>query len=165
MRWLRRRERTAPEGASLAPIRIFTRELELVGSVAPTGQRITDLLLRGQDLAFLPSGADPVPRNWVQVTPSDVLFVVPPPLAGARGSAESRSPAEARSTFPMAVTIGTYRINGAAHVQGDGARGRAALRPLTQATIRREDGAAEAVDVVIVNLGAAASAETPDAPT
>ena len=159
MRWLRGRERApTPDDASLAPIRIFTRELELTGFVAPTGQRITDLLLRGQDLAFLPAGAEPVPGNWVMVAANDVLFVVPPPLSPPRG------PADGRGTFPMAVTVGPYRITGAAHVQADGAAGQVTFLPLTAATIVRGGGGEEgeeAVDVVIVNVVAARRLDRP----
>ncbi|HET6380168.1 MAG TPA: ATP-binding cassette domain-containing protein [candidate division Zixibacteria bacterium] len=34
----------------------------------------------GQDLAFLPAGAEASPDNWIMVSPSDILVVVPPPL-------------------------------------------------------------------------------------
>ena len=65
----------------LAPIQIFTDLIELTGRVAPAGQRITDILLRGQDLAFLPAGAAPEPENWILIAPTDILFVSPPPMA------------------------------------------------------------------------------------
>lgn len=156
MRWLRGRERApATDDVSLAPIRIFTRELELAGFVAPTGQRITDLLLRGQDLAFLPAGAEPRPENWVMVAATDVLFVVPPPLSPARDGADPGR------TFPVAVIVGRYRISGAAHVQGESAAGRAAFLPLTGATVEREGDGEESADVVIVNLAAAQPLEPP----
>ncbi len=154
MRWLRGRERTSTtDEASLAPIRIFTRELELAGFVAPTGQRITDLLLRGQDLAFLPAGAEPVPDRWVMVAATDLLFVVPPPLRPARGTSD------AGRTYPVVVTVGPYRISGAAHVQPESSAGRAAFLPLTGATITREGLTVETVDVVIVNLATAGPLE------
>ena len=69
------------ESRELAPIRIFTDLIELTGRVAPAGQRITDILLRGQDLAFLPAGADPEPETWILIAPTDILFVSPPPMA------------------------------------------------------------------------------------
>lgn len=51
MRWLRGgQQRATRVDQRLDPIRILTPVLELEGFVAPTGQRITDLLLRGQDL-------------------------------------------------------------------------------------------------------------------
>ena len=156
MRWLRGRERApARDDASLAPIRIFTRDLELAGFVAPTGQRITDLLLRGQDLAFLPAGATPRPENWVLVAATDVLFVVPPPLSPAR-----REP-DAAGTFPVGLAIGRYRIRGAAHAPAEGASGHGAFLPLTGATIQRAGASEEPVDVVIVNMAAAGPLERP----
>ena len=156
MRWLRGRERApAIDDASLAPIRIFTPEIELTGFVAPTGQRITDLLLRGQDLAFLPAGAAPRPENWVLVAAADVLFVVPPPLSPARRHHD------ARGTFPVGVVIGPYRIRGAAHAPSEGASGHGAFLPLTGATIQRDGAVEEPVDVVIVNMAAAGPLEPP----
>lgn len=160
MRWLRGRERApTPDDVSLAPIRIFTRELELAGFVAPTGQRVTHLLLRGHDLAFLPAGAEPEPGNWVLVAANDVLFVVPPPLSPAqrRGGGQG--------TFPVAVTVGPYRITSAAHVQGSGGAGQAAFLPLTGARIAQEGSPEETVDVAIVNVGAAGRLEPPGSQT
>lgn len=156
MRWLRGRER-APTSydASLAPIRIFTSDLELAGFVAPAGQRITDLLLRGQDLAFLPAGAPPRPENWVMVAVTDVLFVVPPPLSPAR------SQPDAAGTFGVGVAIGPYRIRGAAHAPGAGGSNHGGFLPLTGATIQREGAGEEPVDVVIVNMAAAGPLEPP----
>jgi hypothetical protein len=141
----------------LEPIRIVTDELELelVGSVAPTGQRVTDMLLRGQDLAFLPAGADPAPDAWISVAPSDVLFVVPPPLPPRQGWQPAADTAE------VIVRIGSYRIMGAAHVApGRPVDARLAadhpFLPLTSATVLR-DGAPgpEDADVAIVNLSRA----------
>lgn len=156
MRWLRGRERApSTDDASLAPIRIFTPDLELAGFVAPTGQRITDLLLRGQDLAFLPGGAAPRPENWVMVAATDVLFVVPPPLSPAR-----RQP-DAGGTFPVGVAIGPYQIRGAAHPPGEGGSSHRGFLPLTGATIQRQGAREEPVDVVIVNMAAARPLEPP----
>ena len=144
-----------PDTATLDPIRIATDVIELVGSVAPTGQRVTDMLLRGQDVAFLPRGAEPMPEAWIAVAAVDILWVLPPPLPPRRGARSS--PAQAR----LHVRIGPYRLIGSAHL-APGApidRGLAAAHPflpLTDATVGREGQArVEDVDVVIVNLARA----------
>lgn len=153
MKWLRRGERrTSRVDQRLAAIRIFTAVLELDGYVAPAGQRITDILLRGQDLAFLPVGADDVPDNWVLVSPSDILLVVPPPLS--RGS-DWVDPGE---LIGMSGEVGPYQVVGTAHIRtGDVPdeqfRRRHPFLPLTEASIMRQ-GMADRFDVVIVNLGA-----------
>lgn len=140
---------------SLEPIRIATDEIELAGSVAPTGQRITDMLLRGQDLAFLPGGADPEPETWIAVAPADILWVVPPPLPPRRGWLPSAG--EAR----LHVRIGPYRLIGSARLRpGTPVDRRLAISqpflPLTAATIGRDgEERVEDVDVVIVNLARA----------
>lgn len=132
-------------------MRIFTIEIELRGYIAPTGQRVTDILLRGHDLAFLPEGAAPAPASWVLVEPDDVLFVVPPPLAAP--------PAGVGSYELVNVTarIGPYRITGHVHLPSGETlsldlRDRQPFLPLTAATIHREGGPDEVVDVAIVNL-------------
>lgn len=136
-------------------IRIATDQLELVGLVARTGQRITDMLLRGQDLAFLPAGAEPQPDAWISIAPGDVLFVVPPPLP----SRPDWRPATA--TVRVAVRVGDVLIEGSAHLPPGTPTDRRLIErhpflPLTSATIVREDRpAAEAVNVVIVNLARA----------
>ena len=140
---------------ALEPIRIATEDLELVGSVASTGQRITDLLLRGQDLAFLPAGADPTPDAWIAVAPADILWVVPPPLPAHR----DWQPAADR--VRLSASIGGYRVIGAAHLPAGTRIGTDLARthpflPLTDASVAR-DGPAAPVDlpVVILNLGRA----------
>ena len=153
MRWLRGgQQRKARVDQRLDPIRIFTPMLELEGSVAPTGQRITDLLLRGQDLAFLPAGAAEAPENWLFVAPSDILVVIPPPLPRA---AQWTEPSE---RIGLSVEVPPYQVSGTAHLRkGDaldmGFRTRHPFLPLTAATLSRE-GSIERFDVAIVNLGA-----------
>ena len=138
---------------ALEPIRIATDDLELVGSVASTGQRITDLLLRGQDLAFLPAGADPTPDAWIAVAPSDILWVVPPPLPARR----DWRPAADR--VRLSAWIGAYRVTGAAHLSAGVRIGTDLARthpflPLTNASLARDGRAApEDLPVVILNLG------------
>jgi hypothetical protein len=154
LRWLRRGERkTDPTPVALDPIRIATPEFELVGFVASTGQRVTDMLLRGQDLAFLPQGADPEPDNWVSVSTSDILFVIPPPLPPRPGW---QPRPQMRKVL---VRVGPYRIIGSANLPAaselDGElKARSPFLPLTSASILR-DGEAEPrdVEVAIVNLG------------
>jgi hypothetical protein len=142
--------------SDLQPIRIVTDELELVGSVAPTGQRVTDMLLRGQDLAFLPAGADPVPDAWISVGASDVLLVVPPPLPPRQEWRPATDRAE------VVVRIGAYRVMGSAHVPaGRPVDARLVadhpFLPLTSAIVVRDGAAApEHVAVVIVSLARAA---------
>lgn len=136
----------------LDAIRIFTAELELHGYVASSGQRITDILLRGDDLAFLPAGADVVPENWMRVSPLDILVAIPPPLpAPARWT-------DAIELIGLFVQVGPYKVTGTAHLrQGDALdeqfRRRQPFLPLTRASVSRE-GHNDHVDVAIVNLGA-----------
>lgn len=157
LRWLRGREdETATDAAPLDPIRIFTAEIELSGSVAPSGQRITDLLLRGQDLAFLPAGAEPRPEHWVSVAAADILFVVPPPLPRSR-----KRPRRAR-TRATTVAIGPYRITGAAYLESDRSPEPPAFLPLTGATVVGDDAQPLTFEVVIVNLAGSTSVEVGD---
>jgi hypothetical protein len=150
------RSEPAPASSSLEPIRIATDELELIGSVAPTGQRITDLLLRGQDLAFLPAGADPTPDAWISIAPTEVLWVVPPPLPDRR---DWRPTASRTRIF---VQIDGHRIIGAAHLAPEAASAAAiAARhpflPLTDASLATDgEPTPEDLAVVIVNLARAA---------
>lgn len=140
---------------SLDPVRIATDELVLAGFVAPTGQRVTDILLRGHDLAFLPHGAEPTPHAWIMVSPADILWVVPPPLPPRPGWRPSQ--ADAR----LFVRIGDYRIIGSAHIPPETPidhrlRQRHPFLPLTGASISRDPSLApEDVPVVIVNLARA----------
>lgn len=141
--------------ADLEPIRIATEVLELFGSVAPTGQRVTDMLLRGQALSFLPAGAEPRPDAWISIEPGEVLFVVPPPLPAR----DRWRPSTA--TVDLAVRIADYRIAGSAHLQtGTAIDGRLAedhpFLPLTSASIAHDEAnEPEELDVVIVNLARA----------
>lgn len=152
MRWLRFGRRG--DDQELEAIRIFTAELELDGFVAPTGQRITDILLRGEDLAFLPAGAKAAPSNWLQVAPSEILVVIPPPLPARPGWMTTSVLVE------MAVEVGRYEVTGTAHlrrgeVPDAGFGKRQPFLPLTDARIRRAESTDEA-GVAIVNLGAGA---------
>jgi hypothetical protein len=136
------------ESRVLAPIRIFTDLIELTGRVAPAGQRITDILLRGQDLAFLPAGAAPEPENWILIAPTDILFVSPPPMA-------PRAPWRARrDQRAVALCVGRYRVRGTAHlapgVEPAQLPSRPGFLPLTDARVDEER-----FSVVIVNLARA----------
>jgi hypothetical protein len=141
---------TAADPDALAPVEILTTEIELQGFIAPIGQRVTDMLLRGQDLAFLPKGAEAVPENWVSVPPSQILVVIPPPLA-------MRTPPPQRPQLRhLVVLVGPYVVNGTAHLPGGGSVA-ADLRlshpflPLTDASIAGGEEA-RTVPVAIVNL-------------
>jgi hypothetical protein len=153
MRWLRR-ESPAPRSAEdeLQSVRILTPELALDGFVAPTGQRITDILLRGQDLAFLPAGADAAPKNWLRIAPADLLVVIPPPIPSRTGG-----DGQQRRLVEAFAEVGPYRITGTAHLRPSESlderfRARQPFLPLTTATILRADGEPEQVKVAIVNL-------------
>lgn len=157
LRWFRGHEDETPTDASpLDPIRIFTAEIELSGSVAPSGQRITDLLLRGQDLAFLPAGAEPRPEHWVSVAAADILFVVPPPLP------RSRKRSRRARTRATTVVVEPYRITGAAFLEADRNPEPPTFLPLTGATVIGGDGQPQTFEVVIVNLAASSAVEVGD---
>jgi hypothetical protein len=149
MPWLRGATETAPrDSRELAPIRIFTDLIELSGFVAPAGQRITDILLRGQDVPFLPAGADAEPENWILISPTDILCVAPPPLA-------PRAPwRERRDRRAIALCVGRYRVKGTAHlaagVEPSQLTARPGFLPLTDARVGDER-----FSVVIVNLAQA----------
>ena len=136
----------------LAPITIFTPDMELQGFVAPTGQRITDMLLRGQDLAFLPAGASQEPENWLMIGATDVLLAVPPPLA-------SPSPwQESRQLQRLLIRLPGHEVTGIAHLPADQAsqpdRSRLpSFLPLTDAEVATsQTHATQRFDVVIVNV-------------
>jgi hypothetical protein len=153
MRWLRSgSRRDQARGSQLESVRIFTPELALDGFVAPTGQRITDILLRGQDLAFLPAGASAAPDKWVRIAPADLLAVIPPAIA-----APHREWQQSRRQIEAFAEVGPYRITGMAHLRrgetlDDGFRARQPFLPLTSATVQRAGGEPQRVDVAIVNL-------------
>lgn len=154
MAWLRGTADEALEGAELAPVRIFTDEIELLGYVAPAGQRVTDMLLRGQDLAFLPRGAEPEPANWVSIAPYELLMVVPPPL--------QRRPTwhAERDLRTVSLCVGQYRVRGTIHLAPGAELGvdlhrRQSFLPLTRAKVTGGGGRSEHVEVVIVNLARA----------
>lgn len=150
MRWLAG-DRGEPRDR-LDPIRIFTPELELRGFVASTGQRVTDILLRGEDLAFLPIGAPEVPERWIRVSPSEILVVAPPPLA----TRSTWGPTQHRR--PLVLRIDPYEVRGTGLVDpGESIRDvgkRQPFLPLTEAELIGPDAGqvAERFKVLIVNL-------------
>ncbi|MDQ4036172.1 MAG: hypothetical protein M3153_09590 [Chloroflexota bacterium] len=158
MRWLRGPERTADGANGLDPIRIVTAEIELSGFVAPAGQRVTDMLLRGQDLAFLPAGAAVAPEHWVSVSPTDILFVVPPPLPQAAGWQKDHMLHRVHVQLPGYDVTGTAHLD-AGYEPGSDLTGRQSFLPMTSVEIARDGAVTEALDVVIVNLGRAARAQ------
>ena len=150
-----RREPEAVEPAGeppLEPMRVYTREIEVSGHVRPTEERITDLLQRGDELPFLPEGADPAdPGSWVTLAPKSVLLVVPPPHVSAP---EKRLH---RQTQEVIVRVGPYLVAGTAHLrpgfeQDLFLRATQPFLPLTHAVVSSEAGDV-GHEVVIVNLG------------
>jgi hypothetical protein len=147
-----RRDRTA----DLEPIRVYAPDIVVAGWTTPFGERITDLLHRGESVPFLPDGADPAdPDSWLDLVPSSVLIVVPPPHV---------SPPEKRihrQTQQVGLRVGPYRVTGTAHLrpgfeQDLVLRATQPFLPLTDASVTTEDPPWEVrYDVVIVNLGAA----------
>lgn len=140
---------TDPE---LQPMRVYTRDIVVAGHVRATDERMTDILQRGDDLAFLPDGANGFdPAAWMTLQPKSVLILVPPAHV---------SPPEKRlhrQTQRVVIRIGPYVVTGTAHLrpgyeQDLFLRATQPFLPLTDAVIASEVGQI-ADDVVIVNLG------------
>jgi len=154
-------ESSPPPPPPLEPIRIYTDSAELDGSVITGGERMTDILARGDELSFLPRGADrDRPEAWVALFPNDMRIMVPPPHVS---DPEQRQPRERQE---VTLTIGEFRVTGIAHLR-PGVERDVYLRttqpflPLTEATLMRSDGAgAQQHEVVIVNLRWAEFVET-----
>jgi hypothetical protein len=150
----------APEAQDhLQPIELYLAEMVLVGSVDPGGERVSDILNRGGELAVLPSGADGFhARDWMSVPIDDLEMVVPPPHVSAP---EKRIE---RNRHPVRLRIGDWQLSGTAHLK-PGAQADAMLLsthpflPLTNVTMWAPDGTPEMRDVVIVNLRHAEFAE------
>ncbi len=154
MRWpFSGREDAPPPPPPLEPIRIFTDETVLDGSVLTDGRRMTDILQHSEEIEFLPLGADrDRPGAWIRVPTNRMLLVVPPPHTSPPERRESRERQE------VALNSGGYRVIGIAHLRA-GLERDVFLRatqpflPLTSATVMPADGAgAVEYDVVIVNL-------------
>ena len=133
-------------------MRVYTRDIEVTGRVRRTDERVTDILHRGEELPFLPDGADPGDAgSWMGLAPKSVLLVVPPPHT---------SPPEKRlhrQTQQVVIRIGTYLVTGTAHLrpgyeQDLFLRATQPFLPLTDAVVASAAGQV-AYDVVIVNLG------------
>ena len=141
-----------PDPGRLEPVRVITREADIRGFIAPSDERLTDTLQRGQTLSILPAGAEPTPSSWVEVSPAEVQLVVPPPYV---------SPPErrlVRQLREVVVRVGSYELSGTAHLMPGAeqdvlARSSHPFLPLTDVALFA-DGATEPerLDVVIVNL-------------
>lgn len=154
-RLFRRSPETAADPASdaeLQPMRVYTRDIVVAGHVRATDERMTDILQRGDEVAFLPDGADGSdPAAWMALLPKSVLILVPPPHV---------SPPEKRlhrQTQRVVIRIGPYIVTGTAHLrpgyeQDLFLRATQPFLPLTDAVIASEVGEITD-DVVIVNLG------------
>ena len=148
----RRKAQRAPEPPS-ERIRVYARDVEISGWVQPSGERITDILRHGGELAFLPDGADASdPDSWLSLVSDSVLIVVPPPHV---------SPTERRlrrQTQRVRVRVGQYEVTGTAHLrpgfeQDLMLRATQPFLPLTDATLATESWPEVLpYDVVIVNL-------------
>ncbi|MGH2489857.1 MAG: hypothetical protein ACRDFR_09630, partial [Candidatus Limnocylindria bacterium] len=102
----------AQKAPTVQPIRLYMAEMVLVGSVEPGGERMTDILNRGGELAVLPSGAEGFQaRDWMSVPIDDLEMVVPPPHV---------SPPERRierDRHPVRLRIGDWQLSGTAHIK------------------------------------------------
>jgi hypothetical protein len=143
----------APPAASLEPIRIYTDDAVADGWVVTGGVRMTDILAREEEIAFLPDGADPgLPGAWVGLLTGQLRMVVPPPHVSP---AELRQPRERQEVM---LRVGDHRVAGVAHLRRGHERD-VFLRatqpylPLTEATVMRADGSEpQPYEVVIVSL-------------
>lgn len=149
----------APEAPHLQPIRLYLAEMVLVGSLDPGGERMTDILNRGGELAVLPSGADGFQaRDWMSVHIDDLEMVVPPPHVSPPDKRIERD------RHPVRLRIGDWQLSGTAHLK-PGAEQDALLLsthpflPLTEVRMWSPDGIPETQDIVIVNLRHAEFAE------
>jgi hypothetical protein len=148
----RRKAQPAPEPPS-ERIHVYARGMEISGWVQPSGERITDILRHGGELAFLPDGADAAdPDSWLSLVSDSVLIVVPPPHV---------SPPERRlrrQTQRVRVRVGQYDVTGTAHLrpgfeQDLLLRATQPFLPLTDATLATDGRpGTQSHDVVIVNL-------------
>jgi hypothetical protein len=153
-RIFRRQAETAEPtgGPALEPMRVYTRDIEVAGHVRPSTERTTDILQRGEELPFLPEGADAAePGSWVSLAPKSVLLVVPPPHLSAP---EKRLH---RQTQQVVIRIGRYLVSGTAHLRPGYEhdlflRATQPFLPLTDAVIATDAGEVHH-EVVIVNLG------------
>jgi len=156
MDWLlgRRRASEPPnvEPPELQPIHLYSSDAMFAGWVHTAGERITDILHRGDELAVLPEGADHQdPDAWLAVNPDALLAVVPPPHL-SRPELRLHRQREA-----ILIRTGPYRISGTAHLKpGHGqdpfVRATQPFLPLTDALVQRDEEQPERFDVVIVNL-------------
>jgi hypothetical protein len=152
-RLFRRRQAGPPPEPQLEPIRVYARDIEVAGWVTPSGERITDILQHGGELAFLPEGADASdPDAWLTLVASGVLIVVPPPHVSAPEKRLHRQQEQ------VMIRVGPYVVTGTAHLkpgfeQDLFLRATQPFLPVTDATLASEtspDGVHH--DVVIVNL-------------
>lgn len=141
-----------PSVETFQPMRVYTRDIEVAGTVRSTDERMTDILQRGEEIPFLPEGADPADTaSWMSLAPKSVLMVVPPPHV---------SPPDKRlhrQTQQVVIRIGPYLVTGTAHLrpgydQDLFLRATQPFLPLTDAVIQGA-GDPMAYEVVIVNLG------------
>jgi hypothetical protein len=136
----------------LLPIRLITLEADIRGHISSSDERITDILQRGDTFRILPLGADNAAENWLEISPNDILIVVPPPLVSPAERRLSRQP---RQVF---VRAGDHELTGTAHLVPGAehdvlSRSSHPFLPLTGVTLIGPGAPEpEALDVAIVNL-------------
>lgn len=137
----------------LQPVRIYTADAVFDGWVAPEGQRMTDLLQQGPDIAVLPQGADRRDADaWIRMETNDMLLVVPPPHVSPPERRVARDQREVR------LRVAGFQVIGTAHLKpglehDPYTRVTRPFLPLTAAIVLPADGSQPtACDVVIVNL-------------
>jgi hypothetical protein len=143
-------EATRPARPGLDPIRLVLADRLLDGWTRTDGQRMTDLLQRGDPIPFLP--ADARGEAWTEFLPYDVLLLVPPPHVSAPEVRVHRQRHE------VMVRVGEWVVSGTAHLRpGEGTdyylRATRPYLPLTDAMFAGpNDGYPHEVETVIVNL-------------
>ncbi|MGH2391880.1 MAG: DUF6812 domain-containing protein [Candidatus Limnocylindria bacterium] len=145
--------RGVPDAQDLQPIRLYLAEMVLVASVSPGGERMTDILNNGGELAVLPHGAEGFQaQDWMSVQIDDLEMVVPP-----RHVSQPEKRIE-RDHYEVRLRIGEWQLAGTAHLK-PGAEQDALLLsthpflPLTDVTMSSPNSPRpETHEVVIVNL-------------
>lgn len=155
MDWLLRR-RTAPEAPpaepELQPIALYGEQGQVSGWTDPAGERVTDILQRGDELMILPDGANRAnPEDWKAVDTDALLLVVPPPHTSAPELRLQRQRQAVR------IRVGPYVVHGTAHLRPGQAedpylRATQPYLPLTEAIIEQAGQPEQRVPVVIVNF-------------
>lgn len=136
--------------AGLEPIQVVLSDKVLGGWTRTDGQRMTDILQRGEPVPFLAGTARS--DGWTDFLPSQVLFLVPPPHMSAPEVRVHRQRLE------VLVRVGKWVLSGTAHLRpGEGtdyySRATRPFLPLTGAMFAGPgDAYPREVEILIVNL-------------